>query len=109
MNLFFAGPEFTDAEIAAIPAQGTWKFDYYLAGNTTATPDATQYYRPARAMTIPELQTQPLANILDANIEEGRAASVTLPNGNTYLPSDNVDPIEFGWEVPDGALEPTSI
>jgi len=30
-SLFFAATPLSDAEIAAIPAQGTWKFEYYLA------------------------------------------------------------------------------
>ena len=104
---FFAATPLTDAEIAALAAQGTWKFEYYLAGQTT--PDATQYFKTrARAMTIPELQAQPLANLVDADIADVKASSVTK-SGATYLPADPTGPAQLEWTVPTGALPPTSI
>lgn len=109
-NNFFAATPYTDADIAAIAAQANWKFEYYLAGNTTTTPDATQYFKTrARAMTIPELQTQPLANLLAADVTKAAAETVTTGNGAKYLPTPATGPVEFGWEVPTGALAPTSI
>ena len=94
-------------EIAALAAQGTWKFEYYLAGQTT--PDATQYFKTrARAMTIPELQAQPLANLADADIADVKASSVTK-SGATYVPADPTGPAQLEWTVPTGALPPTSI
>lgn len=106
-SLFFASTPLTDAEIAALAAQSTWKFEYYLAGQTT--PDATQYFKTrARAMTIPELQAQPLANLADAVIADVKASSVTK-NGATYLPADPPGPAQIEWTVPAGALAPTNI
>jgi hypothetical protein len=109
-TLFFASTPLTDAEIAAIPAQANWKFDYYLAGNTTTTPDATQYYKTrARAMTIAELQTQPLATLTDADIADAKAGTKTNASGGLYLPTPATGPATLDWVVPAGALAPTSI
>jgi hypothetical protein len=105
---FFASPPLNDADIAAIPAQSTWKFEYYLASAPTVIA-ATQYYKTrARAMTIPELQTQPMAYIADSNLASAKADSVTT-NGATYLPSTTTGPEQLDWLVPAGALAPTSI
>ena len=104
---YFSSDAYDEAAIVAIPQQAVWKFEYYLAGQTT--PDATQYYKTrARAMTIAELKTQPLANLTEANIADIKANSVTK-NGATYVPADPASPAEIEWEVPTGALEPTSI
>lgn len=106
---FFATDRYAAADIVAIPAQARWKFEYYLAGQTT--PDATQYYTTrARAMTIEELQTQPLANLVD-EFYAGTKAEQQVTNGATYVPANPADPaqLKFDWVVPTGALEPTSI
>jgi len=110
-SLFFASTPLTDAEIAALPAQANWKFDYYLAGNTTTTPDATQYYKTrARAMTIAELQTQPLATLTDADIATAQANTKTnATTGGKYVPTPANGPVTLDWVVPAGALAPTSI
>ncbi len=47
-GLFFAATPLADADITVLPAQSTWKFDYFLAGNTGTTADATQYYKTLR-------------------------------------------------------------
>ncbi len=108
-SLFFASTALTDAEIAAIPAQSKWKFEYYLASNPTVI-DATQYYTTrARAMTIPELQTQPLANLADAVIVELEADLDAITSGPKYLTPPATGPIDPTWVVPAGALAPTSI
>jgi len=110
---FFSPDRYTAANILAIPAQAKWKFDYYLAGQTT--PDATQYYTTrARAMTIAELQTQPLANMADTFYASVKAeqTAVTTTSGTTYYVAANpADPaqLKFDWVVPTGALEPTSV
>lgn len=108
---FFAPTPLTDAEIAALPAQGTWKFDYYLASAPTAIA-ATQYYKTrARAMTIAELQTQPMANLTAKDLADAKAATVTTTTtpSATYIPTPSTGPNSFGWDVPTGALPPTSI
>ena len=113
-NLFFSTDRYTAADILAIPAQARWKFEYYLAGQ--ATPDATQYFTTrARAMTIAELKTQPLANVVASDVAD--AATNMISNATTtsaatawWLPIDNSPtPVEASWEVPTGALPPTSI
>ena len=114
-TLFFSTDRYAAADILAIPAQARWKFDYYLAGQTT--PDATQYYTTrARAMTIAELKTQPLANVVAADVAD--AAKDIISNATTttaatawWLPVDPTSPtpVEASWEVPAGALPPTSI
>ncbi len=107
---FFAATPSTDAEIAGFAAQSTWKFDYYLAGNATTTPDATQYYKTrARAMTISELQAQPLATLTDTDIAYVKANTVTTASGAKYLPTPASGPVTLDWTVPAGALAPTSI
>ena len=106
---FFAATPYTDAEIAAIPAQANWKFEYYLASDPT-TIAATQYYKTrARAMTIPELQTQPLANVPAADVTSAKADTVTTTTGAKYLPTPATGPVDINWEVPTGALAPSSI
>lgn len=108
---FFSPDRYTAADISAIPAQAKWKFEYYLAGQTT--PDATQYYTTrARAMTIAELQVQPLANIPAALIASNVTPKIVSNAAGTawWLPSDGTaNAAELDWEVPAGALAPTSI
>jgi len=110
-SLFFASTPLTDAEIAAIPAQSNWQFDYYLAANATTTPDATQYYKTrSRAMSIAELQTQPLASLTDANIAAVKAGTKTnATTGGMFLPTSTTGPDTYGWTVATGALPPTTI
>ncbi|WP_090138441.1 hypothetical protein [Limnohabitans sp. DM1] len=51
--LMFADVDFTDAELEKIPQFGTWKYEYFFEGNTTSTPNATQYFKTtARAKTV---------------------------------------------------------
>ena len=109
-TLFFAPTALSEAEIAAIPAQATWKFDYFLAGNTSTTPNETQYYKTrSRAMTVGELQTQPLANIPAADVASAKTDTKTNANGAMYLSLPATGPETLNWEVPTGALAPTSI
>ena len=109
-TLFFASTPLTDSQIAALPDQSVWQFDYYLAGNTTTTPDATQYYRTLkRAMTIAELQTQSLATLTAADIASIATNSKTNASGGMYLPTPATGPATLDWMVPAGALAPTSI
>lgn len=106
---FFSPDRYSAADIIAIPAQATWKFEYYLAGQTT--PDATQYYKTrARAMTIAELKAQPLANMVDTFYASVKAVQVAA-GSSFYIPANPSDPtqLKFDWVVPTGALEPTSI
>jgi hypothetical protein len=107
---YFAANPLTDAQIADLADQSVWQFDYYLAGNTTTTPDATQYYRTLkRALTIAELETQPLAAITAADIASITANTKTNANGGLYLPTPASGPYTMDWQVPTGALAPTNI
>jgi len=107
---FFSPTRYTSADITAIPAQAKWRFDYYLKSAPTVI-DATQYYTTrARAMTIAELQAQPLANFLPADVADAVTQLVTsATTGATWLPVPATGPAELTWDVPTGALAPTSI
>ena len=106
-SLFFAGTDFTEAEVAAIPQQSVWKFDYYLAGNTTATPDASQSYKTrARALTLAELSTKGLARLTDASLSGLLARSPF----RSQIPMPTDGPLTgLAYTVPTGALPPTSV
>lgn len=109
-SLYFVSPPASEAAITAFAAQSSWKFDYFLAGNTTTTPDATQYYKTrARALTISELKTHGLANLADTDIADWKANTKTGSNGSKYLPTPASGSITLNWTVPVGALPPTSI
>jgi hypothetical protein len=107
-TLFFSANRYAAADIIAIPAQAKWRFDYYLTSAPTVI-DATQYYTTrARAMTIAELQAQPLANLPAAVIADVKSSIVSNTAGTTWwLPVDGT--VDLNWEVPTGALAPTSI
>jgi hypothetical protein len=105
VNLAFELPEFTEAEMAALPAQSAWTFKYFLTGNTSTTPSAVQVYRTrGRALTIAELRTRTFPELNADTIAEIRAGSSTT-TGNFAL-SSTVG-ATFGWSVPTGALPPT--
>jgi hypothetical protein len=106
-SLFFADRTvFTNTNIANIPAQSVWKFDYFVAGNATSVPDATQYYKTrSRALTIPELKTKGLA-LLDAS---DVAFAQTNADSNGKLPIGGQTSLGFNYSVPAGALPPTSV
>lgn len=108
---FFSPTRYAGADIVAIPAQSVWKFDYYLKSAPTVI-DATQYYKTrARAMTVAELQVQPLAALAQTDIDTVKANKVTTTGtpAFTYVPTPATGPATLNWEVPAGALAPTSI
>lgn len=94
-------------DIADIPANSVWRFDYYLAGNSSGTANATQYYRTqARALTIPEMKFRGLsaltAEVL-AEIASQSATSLAVPLGTGDSSAD------LSWTVPTDAIPPTLI
>lgn len=109
-RLFFAPTKWSDADIAAIPNQGSWKFEIYLASNPSSIA-TTQWARTiARAPTIAELRklkfaaltstqrTEILTNTASTHwyVMDGTGiADISDSNGNN------------AWTVPDGALAPT--
>jgi hypothetical protein len=103
-NNFVGTTQFTDAEIAAIPAQGTWQFDYYLASDP-ASIAATQYYKTrARAMTIAEWKVQPLAALTDDDVAYIKANSSAVSGVVTFLPAPTTGPVTVNWTLPTGAV-----
>jgi hypothetical protein len=112
-RLFFTTTPFTNAEIAAIPANSVWTYKYYLTGapNTVA---ATQYYKTrARALTVPELRKQQLAVLTSAQISSLQSLSIpfaTAPSPAGQLPiTDSRTSLSVAYDVPTGALPPTSL
>lgn len=115
--LVFAQTELTEEELVNTPSGGSWRFDYFLAGNTGSTPDATQYYRSrSRALSIAELRTKGFAELnpaLIADIQSGAepdgqpfAGQLILAEGDDGLIGVNGGD---GWSVLAGQMPPTSI
>jgi hypothetical protein len=105
-NLAFEAPEFTEAEMAALPAQSAWTFKYFLTGNTTTTPNATQVYRTrARALTMAELRARTYAALTPDTIKNTIQANASQSTGNVAL--ESTAGVTFAWTVPNGALPPT--
>jgi hypothetical protein len=94
-------------EITSFAANSVWKFDYYLTGNASETPDATQYYRTqARALTIPEMKLRGLTSLSNDLVDAIKAESAS----SYVVPLDNTDSvISLSWAVPTGAIPPTSL
>jgi hypothetical protein len=106
-NLAFEAPEFTEAEMAALPAQSAWTFKYFLTGNTSTTPNATQVYRTrARALTIGELRARTYAALTPDTINNTIRANASPTSGN--VPLESTAGATFAWTVPAGALPPTN-
>jgi hypothetical protein len=105
-NLFFANPEWTDEQIAAIPQHSVWRIDYFVAGNTGSTPDAVQHYKTrARALTLEEMRQRPLARLTSTSL--GDLANTAGLFGQLRLPE--AGPLgPLAYEVPEGAMAPTS-
>lgn len=110
-RLFFVGTPNTNEEIAQIPAQSVWKFEYYTTGSPN-TAVATQYYKTrARAMTIPELRMQTWAAVSSADLASVVADSVTDNTDaiGSYPINDERTTVTIPYTVPNGALPPTSL
>ena len=104
----FSEEAWTDAQLTAIPQQGVWTFKYFLTGNATATPNATQTYKTrARAMSVAEFKAQPLAKLNDDVIAQIKLESGSL--GYIDLGADASPTIGLEWNVPTGALAPTGL
>jgi hypothetical protein len=104
--------DWTEAEITAIPAVGSWKAEVFLAGNTGSTPDAVQYLQTlARPFTLAEMRQQKWMQFNDAfrsELSAGRTADgfpFTEGQRLTVGPAAGGD----GWTVPSGAFAPSSI
>lgn len=105
--LFFVPTKWTDADIAAIPDQGTWTFEITLADGTVVTQKSRTI---ARAPTLAEVRKTKFVELTAA-----QKTDVTSNTGNGYyLFSDAtkqvvVNPGSDAWSVPVGAFAPTAI
>ena len=107
-TLFFSPVVRTDEDLEAAAAKGVWTFSYFLAGNTGAAADATQYYRSrSRALSIRELRLQGLAQ-LTAETVSALESTPGLLEGQIPLPTNR--PLEnLRFTVPANALPVTQI
>lgn len=117
-SLFFVNTDRTEEELASASSQGVWTFSYFLAGNVSNEPDATQTYKTrARALTIGELRTRGLASltstlvsdIVAGTVPSGQPAAGQLLFGANELAALETDGGGDGWSVLSGQLPPTGI
>lgn len=113
-GLLFFDQAWTDADIKAIPAKGRWKFEFFEVGNSSTTPNSTQFVMTrARAQTLGEMRARPFAELVP-NLRETIAQQINpLWNGVVLNDGDKVDLTEPDgsptWTVPAGAVPPRAI
>lgn len=104
-DMFFLAEDLSDAALTGIPAQSVWTYRYYLAANPTVVA-ATQYFRTrARALTIPEFRTLPLADFDTATVTALRGASAS----GGLVPIGGKASVDVAWNVATGAIPPTQV
>ena len=109
-GLAFTPTDATDPEIGGYGNQSLWVFKYYDSSNALL---ATQSYKTrARANTIAEMRTRAWAKLDAAGLSylttNFVASTATQQNkGYTKLPASGL--AVPTWEVPSGALPPTSV
>lgn len=101
----------TSEQIRAIPNQGRWRFDFFLAGNTGTTPDETQWHSTlSRALTLEEFRALPMPSLAPQLVADLRADIVPDRGGVPVV--DLTPSSEYGpqvWTVPAGAIAPTYV
>jgi hypothetical protein len=102
--------KFTDADLAAIPDQGTWKFEIEFADANK--PKVTQMHRTlSRAPTLGELRKTVFADLTSSAkadvVSNTKAAGAYVFGQNDYVQLGG-NPDDF-WTVPNGAVAPTNI
>jgi len=110
-NLFFVpfADKYQDTELAAIPDQGTWKFEIELTDGTKVT----QLHRTlSRAPTLGELRKTVFAD-LTSSAKASLVADTKTNGAYVFASGKNMD-LSFAdsaayWTVPDGAAAPTNI
>lgn len=106
VSLVFAVPQLTDEAVAGMAVQSLWTFKYYLASDPGAVA-ATQTYRTrARAMTIAELRTKPMARLAAAS-QDDLVTKATETGRLSITAGGPFGPVT--WDVPQGALPPTNV
>jgi hypothetical protein len=94
----------TDAQISGLTQRGVWKYDFYLAANATATPDAIEYRSTfERAPTLAELKAIVFSKFTDSFVNSTRLASAVTSFITFGAPTASQ---VLEWEVPLGALAP---
>jgi hypothetical protein len=115
-SLVWAGDkDLSDAELAAIPLQGTWTFDLYTkASDTEAAVKGVKRRTLQRPYSLAELKAAKWPTLVDAVRADGTNASkqngyITLDDPVTdnkiYFDNDDKD----AWSVPTGAWSPTRL
>lgn len=103
--------QWTSEQIRAIPNQGRWRFDFFLAGNSGTTPDETQWHATlARALALDEFTPLPLPSLVPQLVADLRADIVPERGGVPVV--DLTPSSEHGpqvWTVPAGAIAPTYV
>lgn len=112
----FASPQFTEAELAAIPDQAVWRLEFFPADGA---PSVVQHVRTfSRVPTIAEARQTPLVELTPAMRADLLSVSQGTARGIVFGPTSLTDPnrVDFsaegdtdGWVVPNGALAPTSL
>lgn len=99
-------PLMTDQQIAALPAQTTWRFDFYTTDNPSDAPAASETHSTAaRPWTIEELKTKAFPELdpnLVADLRYLSAATgvIPIPPGTAAL--------NIRWLVPEGSVAPAT-
>lgn len=113
--LMFTDVDFTDAELEKIPQFGTWKYEYFFQGNTTSTPNETQYFKTtARAKTVegfkksvplPSLTSLPSVSYQDQNartLVQNSSIGYFIPQGPkfdlSWIVASDTNPLLKGTE-----------
>lgn len=113
------GRGWDDDRLERLSHKSVWTFRYFLRGNTGTTPDAVQSMTTiSRAPSIREARQQPLAEFSPATRAWMRWMAAE-PNANIFWMSAREDQtaayptlppvLDFAWDVPAGALAPTSL
>ena len=112
-GLFFVphGGKYSDSELAAIPDQGTWKFEIEFAD--ASKPKVTQMHRTlSRAPTLGELRKTKFADLTSKAradlVKDTKDAGAYVFAQNKYAEFGSGIDGDF-WTVPDGAAAPTNI
>lgn len=123
-SLYFAKPQFTEAELTNYATLSIWTFKYFLRGNSTDTPDSTQTYRArARALTLGELKQRSFVTLTSDFAQEAFSDGDDLPSQDgplagtlpMYSKDDGPQPalIDYNggdaWTVPEKAIAPTIV
>ena len=102
----YASPEYTDAAIAALPAESIWTFRYFFDTNASTNPDAVQTYRTrARAPTMSELRARQFATVTTA-VSTAWSQGASPTTGTLGL--STTAPFNVAWSTPSGALAPVN-